>query len=56
MVDDLQEVIPPLKSHAVELPWGIEEDSDSRWVMFYDPGGNLIEIAMMGINKHHIAG
>ena len=53
-VDDLHEIIHQLKSHAVELPWGVEEDSDSRWVMFYDPGGNLIEVAMMGIMKHHI--
>ena len=52
-VDDLSEIIHQLKSHEVEMPWGIEEDSDSRWVMFYDPGGNLIEVAMMGIRKHH---
>jgi len=24
---------------------GIEEDADSRWVMFHDPAGNLIELA-----------
>ena len=52
-VEDLHEVIFQLQSHQVEMPWGIEEDSDSRWVMFYDPGGNLIEVAMMGIKKHH---
>jgi catechol 2,3-dioxygenase-like lactoylglutathione lyase family enzyme len=52
-VDDLHEMIHQLKSHDVEMPWGIEEDSDSRWVMFYDPGGNLIEVAMMGIKKRH---
>ncbi|SRR6266498_746524 len=52
-VDDLHEKIHQLKSHDVEMPWGIEEDNDSRWVMFYDPGGNLIEVAMMGIKKHH---
>ena len=52
-VEDLHEVIFQLKSHNVEMPWGVEEDSDSRWVMFYDPGGNLIEVAMMGIKKHH---
>jgi hypothetical protein len=52
-VDDLHEVIQQLKSHNVEMPWGIEEDSDSRWAMFYDPGGNLIEISMMGIQRHH---
>lgn len=53
-VDDLHEVIRQLKSHNVEMPWGMEEGSDSRWVMFYDPGGNVIEIAMMGVNKHHV--
>jgi len=52
-VEDLHEVIFQLKSRDIEMPWGVEEDSDSRWVMFYDPGGNLIEVAMMGIKKHH---
>jgi len=52
-VQDLHEVIRQLKSHGIEMPWGVEEDSDSRWVMFYDPGGNLIEVAMMGVKKHH---
>jgi catechol 2,3-dioxygenase-like lactoylglutathione lyase family enzyme len=52
-VENLHEVIFQLKSHDVEMPWGVEEDSDSRWVMFYDPGGNLIEVAMMGITKYH---
>ena len=52
-VNDLHDVVRQLTAHGVEMPWGIEEDNDSRWVMFYDPGGNLIEIAMMGINKHH---
>src|SRR5215216_5339976 len=49
-VDDLHEAIHQLKAHHVEMPWGIEEDNDSRWVMFYDPGGNLIEVAMMRVN------
>lgn len=53
-VDDLHEIIHQLKSHDVEMPWGVEEDSDSRWVMFYDPGGNLIEVAMIGVTKHHV--
>jgi catechol-2,3-dioxygenase len=52
-VQDLQDTIHQLKTHDVEMPWGIEEDSDSRWVMFYDPGGNLIEVAMFNIKKHH---
>ncbi len=51
--NNLHDVVHQLAAHGVEMPWGIEEDSDSRWVMFYDPGGNLIEIARMGINKHH---
>jgi catechol 2,3-dioxygenase-like lactoylglutathione lyase family enzyme len=49
-VDDLHSVIHQLKSHNVEMPWGVEEDRHSTWVMFYDPGGNLIEVALMG--KH----
>lgn len=53
-VDDLHEIIHRLNTHGVDMPWGVEEDSDSRWVMFHDPGGNLIEVAMMGINRHHM--
>jgi catechol-2,3-dioxygenase len=52
-VDNLHEFIDHSKAKNVEFPWGIEEDNDSRWVMFYDPGGNLIEVAMMGIHKNH---
>ena len=52
-VDDLHPVTHPLKTHHIDMPWGIEEDQDSRWVMFYDPGGNLIEVAMLGVNRHH---
>ncbi len=51
-VEDLHSMVHQLKAHGVEMPWGIEEDNDSRWVMFYDPGGNLIEVAMFGIKKH----
>ena len=53
-VDDLHEVLHQLKSHNIDIPWGVEEDRDSRWVMFYDPGGNLIEVAVMDIKNHHI--
>ncbi|MEW6403674.1 MAG: VOC family protein [Chloroflexota bacterium] len=52
-VDDLHEAVRHLESHGVELPWGVEEDSHSRWVMFRDPGGNLLEIAMFGGNRHN---
>lgn len=52
-VDDLHAFVQHLESRQVELPWGVEEDHDSRWVMFYDPGGNLIEVAMFRVNPHH---
>ncbi len=44
-VDDLDAAIERLRAHHSDLPWGIEEDGGSRWVMFYDPAGNLIELA-----------
>ena len=44
-VDDLDATVEQLRAHQVNLPWGIEEDADSRWVMFYDPAGNLTEVA-----------
>jgi catechol 2,3-dioxygenase-like lactoylglutathione lyase family enzyme len=50
-VDDLDAAMHQLKSQGVEMPWGVEEDSDSRWVMFNDPGGNLLELAQFD-HKH----
>ncbi len=44
-VDDLDAAVERLRAHQIGLPWGVEEDSGSRWVMFYDPAGNLIELA-----------
>ena len=44
-VDDLDAAVDRLHAHRVELPWGVEEDASSRWVMFRDPAGNLIELA-----------
>ncbi len=44
-IDDLDAAIDRLRAHHVELPWGIEEDAGSRWVMLHDPAGNLIELA-----------
>ena len=43
-VDDLEEAVVRLRANHVPLPWDIEEDGHSRWVMFHDPGGNLIEL------------
>jgi catechol 2,3-dioxygenase-like lactoylglutathione lyase family enzyme len=43
-LDDLGDAMDRLKAHGVSLPWGIESNSEGRWVMFHDPGGNLIEL------------
>jgi len=43
-VDDLDAAVERLQTHGVELPWGVEEGQGTRWVMFHDPAGNLIEI------------
>jgi hypothetical protein len=43
-VDDLDATVERLCVHQVDLPWGIEI-VNSRWVMFYDTAGNLIELA-----------
>ena len=43
-VDDLDGMIARLREHGTALPWGIEENAGERWVMFHDPGGNLIEL------------
>ena len=40
-VDDLDAAIERLKAHHVDLLRNVEEDPDSRWVFFRDPGGNL---------------
>lgn len=43
-VKDLGEAVARLKAHHIEMPWGIESNAQSRWVEFYDPGDNLIEL------------
>lgn len=43
-VEDLGVAVEKLRLHQVEMMWGIEENQHSRWVMFYDPAGNLIEL------------
>ncbi len=43
-VSDLDEAVQRLEEYGVELPWGIEGHENSRWVMFCDPAGNLIEL------------
>lgn len=43
-VDDLEPAIERLQAHHVELPWGVEESAEARWVMFHDPASNLMEL------------
>ena len=47
-VEDLDAMIDQLEKHNVEMPWGIENNGASRWVMFRDPGGNLVELVQFG--------
>ena len=47
-VDDFGAAVNRLRANRVELPWGIEEGSGLRWVMFRDPAGNLIEFVETG--------
>jgi catechol 2,3-dioxygenase-like lactoylglutathione lyase family enzyme len=42
-VDDLDQAVEHLQAHGVSLPWGVE-GHQNRYVMFHDPGGNLIEL------------
>ena len=41
---DLDQAVARLQAHDVDLPWGVEGQGESRWVMFHDPAGNLIEL------------
>ena len=43
-VPHLEQAIARLEAAGVPLPWGIEEEAGSRWVMFHDPVGNLVEL------------
>ena len=47
-VDDLEAAVRGLDAHGVPMPWGIEQNATERWVMFRDPGGNLIELVQWG--------
>ena len=44
-VQDLAAAMEHLERHDVELPWGVEAAATARWVKFYDPAGNLVELA-----------
>jgi catechol 2,3-dioxygenase-like lactoylglutathione lyase family enzyme len=47
-VEDLDVMVSRLENLHVEMPWGIESNAVSRWVMFHDLGGNLIELVQFG--------
>lgn len=44
-VDDLDAAVERLHTYGIETPWGISPGPESRWIKFYDPAGNLIELA-----------
>ncbi len=44
-IPDLDAAMEKLRTHGLNLPWGVESNASSRWVMFHDPEGNLIELA-----------
>jgi len=44
-VQNLDQAIGRLQTNNVEMPWGIETNDQARWVEFFDPAGNLIELA-----------
>ena len=52
-VEDLAKAIAHLEVHGVELPWGVETSENARWVKFYDPAGNLIELVQFDEPIHH---
>jgi catechol-2,3-dioxygenase len=43
-VGDLDEAVERLQEHNVDLSSGIVSSETSRWVKFFDPAGNLIEL------------
>jgi len=47
-VESLDAAVARLRAHHIDLPWGIEGDEHTRWVMFHDPAGNLIELVEFG--------
>jgi hypothetical protein len=47
-VNDLDAMVSRLEAQQVPMPWGVEQNGRERWVMFRDPGGNLIELVQFG--------
>lgn len=51
-VEDIERAAEGLGLHGVKLIGGIHERMGTRWVYFYDPGGNLVELAQFGAGLH----
>ena len=47
-VDDHEVALQGLQAQGVALPWGVGSDADSRWEMFHDPAGHLVELVQFG--------
>ena len=43
-VPPLEQAIARLEAAGAPLPWGIEDEAGSRWVMFHDQAGYLVEL------------
>jgi catechol-2,3-dioxygenase len=43
-VKDLDTAIEHLGHHNIPIPWGVESDAGSRWIMVRDPANNIIEL------------
>ena len=48
-VDDLEAALLRLHEAGVRIPWGVGHDAHSKWAMFHDPAGNLIELVQGGL-------
>jgi catechol 2,3-dioxygenase-like lactoylglutathione lyase family enzyme len=55
-VDDLDKAIENLRNHDIQLPWDVEQDGNSRWIIFRDPAGNLIELVQYGEHTQSVEG
>jgi predicted enzyme related to lactoylglutathione lyase len=52
-VENLEEAAEHLRCHGVELPRGIETGPGTRWFVFHDPAGNLVEFAQIDKSTQH---
>lgn len=47
-VDDIDAAVKHLIAHHAEITGGVRENNNTRWVLFHDPAGNLLEFAQFG--------